>query len=135
MVYVDALNDPKRLGALVHRTRFDFVSSYDLLISNWAYTELTPKLQEMYFKTFVSRSTHGFILGVVEADYRSPFSGPALVELLRRGGRRAFLDKAPVDDGQEVLVWGPIGPWPRADHTAIFPSKFEPRVTWDGKGR
>jgi len=45
---------------------------FDFVISNWAFDELLPEYQEIYFETIIKNSKHGYLSGRYSADVVHP---------------------------------------------------------------
>jgi len=56
---------------------------HDLLVSNYAFTELPRSIQDVYFRKVVSRSKRGYITynEITPPEFRS-YKAPELVEMI-----------------------------------------------------
>ena len=78
---------------------------YDLVISNYAFTEFPRDTQELYFDRVLKRSKAGYITyngGITPASYRSM----AVEELCERLGARSYLEVPLTHEGNCIIVWG-----------------------------
>jgi hypothetical protein len=91
---------------LVYRTMNELApADYDLLISNYALTEMPRAIQEIYIRKVVSRSTRGYVTynEITPPEFRS-FKAPELVE--RIPGAHVLPEEPLTHPRNCVLVWG-----------------------------
>jgi putative sugar O-methyltransferase len=78
---------------------------YDLFISNYAFSELKPDIQEQYFKDYVSTSKRGY---VIYNDITPPEWGSmSAIDLASRIPGSIIIDEIPKTGARNVLIiWG-----------------------------
>jgi hypothetical protein len=77
----------------------------DLVISNYAYSELTLELQEEYFEKVISRSERGFVIynHITPSTYRTM---TAIEFAARIQGAELFTERPLSHPGNVLVVWG-----------------------------
>lgn len=77
----------------------------DLVISNYAYSELTLELQEEYFEKIISRSEKGFVIynHITPGEYRTM---TAKEFAARIEGAEMFTERPLSHPGNALVVWG-----------------------------
>jgi hypothetical protein len=77
---------------------------YDLVISNYAFTECTRTVQEIYFDTVLARSARGYLTcNVISSPKWAPFSREELLD--RLPGSRVLPERPLTHERNFVLVW------------------------------
>lgn len=78
---------------------------FDLVISNYAFTECTRPVQDVYFDTVLARSTRGYLTcNVISSPKWAPFTREELLERLH--GARVLPEDPLTHERNFLLVWG-----------------------------
>ena len=82
------------------------VKKYDLVISNYAFTECDPQIQDMYLKKVINKSEHGYITGNFDPNLNI-MESYTMKELLKRISKRVqILEEKPlIHPGHKILKW------------------------------
>ena len=82
------------------------VKKYDLVISNYAFTECDPQIQDMYLKKIINKSKHGYITGNFDPNLNT-MKSYTMEELLERISKRVqILEEKPlIHPGHKILKW------------------------------
>jgi len=76
-----------------------------LFISNYAFCELEPEIQNRYFELFVSKCTHGYVTWNTMSE--TTLGGMTALEFAERVGGEIILDPLPTYADNRIIIWAP----------------------------
>lgn len=107
--YVNKLKQPIPKTISCHDVKNETALEYDLIISNYAYSELNKDTQDMYFEKFVTQSRNGYMTYnalKTSSDRSKPYSYVEFIELLTKAGYNVKNYNENVTRSEcEVIVW------------------------------
>ncbi|MEI6429395.1 MAG: putative sugar O-methyltransferase [Pseudanabaena sp. ELA607] len=108
------------------RTFEDLNSSthYDLVISNCAFTECTPNIQDFYLETIIKNSTRGFVIYNLRPESYSPDVLLSKFERLNLKNLSTAEEKPVTCKTNFILLWNNVGHIEKTSQLPYFYRRF-----------
>lgn len=104
--YLSNFENSEKLQFIDGTTDIDFAETYDLAISNYAFSELTREVQDHYLAKVLLKSRFGYLTWNEMAH--SELDGYGIEEVIERlPGKPEVIAEAPLTgEGNCIIIWG-----------------------------